>query len=175
MQAIIEYLKGGDRRSIGQSNQAVKEVLRHPQKIKELMAAILINDPLIRMRAADALEKIAAIHPDWLNPYKRFLLGPLAEIEQHEVRWHTALLLSYANWSHIQSIKIFELLVKWFRSETKSAIVRVNCLQAMSNLAHSHPKLIGLVHAVVESACRDGSPAVKARCKKIILSMRRSA
>jgi hypothetical protein len=48
---------------------------------------------VIRLRAADAAEKVTRHHPEWLQPYKRRLLGDLARVEQPEVRWHVAQML----------------------------------------------------------------------------------
>ncbi|MBX7150601.1 hypothetical protein K1X84_03095 [bacterium] len=174
MSAITDRLKGGDRRSIGRSNRIVEEILKHPEKISELFTAVMSEDPLLKMRAADALEKITAKYPDWLEPYKHVLLHSIAPIEQHEVRWHVALMLSYVKWNSVETRRIIKLLIGWFQSERKSNIVRVNCLQAMANLAQSKPKLIKLVQPVIEKALKVGSPAVKARCRKIITAMKKS-
>jgi hypothetical protein len=47
MQSILEKLKGGDRRSLGKAHEVAAEV-----------QGILYPDPVVRMRAADAVEKI---------------------------------------------------------------------------------------------------------------------
>lgn len=53
-----------------------------------------LDDSLIRMRCADAAEKVTAIHPEYLIPYKKLLLETLSGIEQPEVRWHVAPMLA---------------------------------------------------------------------------------
>ena len=64
MRPILKKLAGGDRRSIGRSNEIVAEVLRHPSRLSHLFEGLANDDPLVRMRAADAIEKIsAAIRP----------------------------------------------------------------------------------------------------------------
>ena len=70
MPSILEKLQGSDRRSIGRSNEVVAEVLAQPSLFDELFGGLLDADPIVRMRAADAVEKITAKHPDWLKPYK---------------------------------------------------------------------------------------------------------
>src|SRR5215467_6481341 len=89
-QPIAILLRGGDRRSIGRSNDVVKLVLRAPKRFAELMQCLWSNDPIVRMRAADAAEKISATRPELLRHYKAELLGLLAEAEQIELRWHLA-------------------------------------------------------------------------------------
>jgi hypothetical protein len=67
MEDIILKLAGGDRRSIGRSD----EVLADPSLFDVLFKGMLHEDPLVRMRAADAVEKITARHPEYLQPHKR--------------------------------------------------------------------------------------------------------
>ena len=67
---LIAMLRGGDRRSIGKSSQVVASVLADPNRFKEVFEGMLHADPVIRMRAADAVEKITAKHPEYLHPYK---------------------------------------------------------------------------------------------------------
>ena len=90
---VLRKLGGGDRRSIGRVDEVVAHVLAEPELFEALFDGLSVADPLVRMRAADAVEKITAKHADWLKPYKRRLLGPVAAIEQQEVRWHVAQLL----------------------------------------------------------------------------------
>ena len=85
---ILEKLAGGDRRSIGRANEVVDEVLHSPHLFETLLGGLHDDNPLIRMRAADALENVTARHPGWLAPYKNSLLRHLAEPEMWEVRWH---------------------------------------------------------------------------------------
>ena len=89
-QRIAVLLRGGDRRSIGRSNEVVKLVLRAPRRFAELIQCLWSDDPIVRMRAADATEKVSAIKPELLPPYKAELLGLLAETDQIELRWHLA-------------------------------------------------------------------------------------
>ena len=75
-QRIPVLLKGSDRRSIGRSNDVVKLVLRAPKRFDELIQCLWSDDPIVLMRAADAAEKVSALHPEQLEPYKMEPLGP---------------------------------------------------------------------------------------------------
>jgi hypothetical protein len=66
----------------------------HKYLIDVLVAGMLLHDPLIRMRCADAAEKITAIHPEYLAPHKALLLQTLSKVEQPQVRWHVAPMLA---------------------------------------------------------------------------------
>ena len=90
---ILDQLRGGDRRSIGRVPQVVEEVSKNLELVGELVVGLVSDDPIIRMRAADALEKVSKGHPALLNPFKEILLNAAADSEQQEVRWHMAQML----------------------------------------------------------------------------------
>jgi len=80
--SILRRLGGGDRRSIGRSNEVVAEMLVDPTQFGELFRGLFVEDPVVRARAADAVEKITVVHSEFLQPYKESLIGPLAECNQ---------------------------------------------------------------------------------------------
>jgi hypothetical protein len=86
MQEVLNKLAGGDRRSIGKSNEVVADVMRDPSLFGIVFDGMLSDDPLIRMRSADAIEKITVKHPEYLQPYKEKLVNQVAKSEQQEVR-----------------------------------------------------------------------------------------
>lgn len=90
MTHILEMLAGGDRRSIGRSNEAVALILENPELFDALFSGLLSDDPVIRMRSADAVEKVTAIHPEYLVSHKQTLLNTLARVEQRKCAgmWH---------------------------------------------------------------------------------------
>jgi len=90
---LLDELKGGDRRSIGQSNDVTALVLRRPALFPQLIAGLRHSDPLIRMRAADAAEKVTLQRPDLLQPFKAKLMQLLDEATEQELRWHLAQML----------------------------------------------------------------------------------
>ncbi len=93
MAQLLDRLQGGDRRSIGRVAEVVAEVLSNPDRFGELIAGMQHPDPVVRMRAADAAEKVSADHPDYLSRYKDELLHQIAQSTQQEVRWHVAQML----------------------------------------------------------------------------------
>src|ERR1041385_6831032 len=83
---LLSLLSGGDRRSIGRANQVAAAVLQSPRLFSQLIQGLWSADLLVRMRAAEAVEKISRQKPDLLRRYKRELLGLMHEAEQKEVR-----------------------------------------------------------------------------------------
>ena len=63
MNAILQQLKGGDRRSIGASPKVVDQVLAKPNLFRVVFDGMTDPDPLVRMRCADAIEKLLSVPP----------------------------------------------------------------------------------------------------------------
>jgi hypothetical protein len=63
MKNLLKKLEGGDRRSIGRVDEVINDVLTNSQLIKVLVDGLFVDNPLVRMRVADALEKISSDHP----------------------------------------------------------------------------------------------------------------
>jgi len=170
MHPILEKLKGGDRRSIGRANEVVRLVLRNPNLLGELFKGMRSGNPLVRMRAADAVEKVTAQRPDLLQRYKRSLLHTIANIDQQEVRWHVAQMIPRLNLTPTERVRAVGILFAYL--SLKSKIVRTFALQALVSLSYNDSDLrrrvIKLLHEVIET----GSPALKARGRKLLEQLR---
>jgi len=55
---------------IGRSDQVAAMVAEAPELFSELIAGLWSEDPLVRMRAADAAEKVTRKKGELLQPYK---------------------------------------------------------------------------------------------------------
>ena len=64
-----DLLKGGDLRSIGQSNKVISSI-NNQQNFDELFEYLFHNDRKVVMRTADAIEKITGNNPDYLENTK---------------------------------------------------------------------------------------------------------
>jgi hypothetical protein len=62
MHEELNKLAEGGRRSIGKSNEVVVDVIRNPSLLGLVFQSMLSDDPLIRMRSADPIEKITVMH-----------------------------------------------------------------------------------------------------------------
>ena len=69
MTMIAERLKGGDRRSLGASEEVASLVLRDTTRFEELFDAMLHADPLVRMRAADTVRSSRVFAPICLRRF----------------------------------------------------------------------------------------------------------
>ncbi len=171
--AIALLLKGGDRRSIGRANHVASLVLRQPKRIPELVTCLWSNDPIIRMRAADAAEKISRQMP---GPFRRFipeLLGLADEAVEIELRWHLASIIPRLNLSSAQRLRAFARFREYLQD--RSSIVKTFALQALADLADSEEKLRPEVADLLAQAARAGTPAMRARARKLALRWRLAA
>src|SRR5271169_3694008 len=90
---ILTLLAGGDRRTIGRADEVASLVSSDPKLFPKLIAGLWSEDPLVRMRAADAAEKVTRTHHELLAPYKKELLGLMTEAQEQELRWHLAVII----------------------------------------------------------------------------------
>jgi HEAT repeat protein len=169
MAGILEKIQGGDRRSIGRSEEVAADVLANPALFETLFRGMLHANPLVRMRAADAVEKITLAHPEYLQPFKEALLQEVAKINQQEVRWHVAQMLPRLTLSVEERQAALMILTSYLTD--KSKIVHTFSLQAMADLAEEDQTLVQPVLKILTDASQSGSPAVKSRVKKLQAQM----
>jgi hypothetical protein len=161
MHPVLRRLEGGDRRSIGRSNEVVAEVLAAPSLFGVLFSGMLADDAVLRARAADAVEKVTRVHPEYLQSRKAALIGPLARLEQKEVRWHVAQMLPRVGWSVPQRRRVLEILAAYL--DDPSSLVKTFAMQALAELALLHPSLRPNVGARLRKLTATGTPAMRSR------------
>ncbi len=160
------YQYGGDRRSIGRADEVVADVCDDPTLFDEVFGGMLSDDPLIRMRAADASEKITARHPDYLQPYKKILIQQVAKSEQQEVRWHVAQMLPRLNVDWQEREVIVVILIDYLSDRSK--IVKTFSMQALTDLAVKDASLRPRVINILQDLTKIGSPAMRSRGRKML-------
>ena len=166
MGQIAKLLAAGDRRTKGKSEIVVKQVLADPGKFGEVMRALRAADPGTRMRAADAAEKISRVHPEWLQRYRKLLLKQIARSSQQEVQWHVAQMLPRLSLTRAERKKVFALLLTYL--DQPSRIVRTFAMQALADIALQDQSYNVVVRGLLERLTTRGSPAMKARGRKLL-------
>jgi len=169
-QRLADMLPGGDRRSIGKSNQIAKLILSEWQRFAELLECFWDEDPIVRMRAADAAEKVTVVRPELLNPHKQELLGLLAEAEQIELRWHLALMVPRLTLNRSERERAIAALQRYL--EDRSSIVKAFALQGLADLARQDTSLRELARRAMEDSLRTGPAAMKARARKLLSELK---
>ena len=167
MSKILQKLRGDDLRSIGKADEVVQDILNDPSLFKEVFEGMLNKDSVIRMRSADAIEKVSAKRPEYLRPFKSKLINQISKIEQQEVRWHVAQMFSYIETSKIERNKIIKILLSYIETD-ESKIVKTFSMQTLVDLAEKDeqikPKIINLIKGMI----KNGSPAIIRRGKKLL-------
>lgn len=154
---------------IGHSEEVAAMVSKDPRLFSELMAGLWSTDPLIRMRAADAAEKVTRNRPELLQPYKGELLGLMVETQQQELRWHLAAMVPRLELNSKQRNLATSLLIGYL--EDRSSIVKTFALQGLAELAQDDPSLRPGVIEILRGATRSGTAAMKARSRKLLLRL----
>ena len=166
MKDILRKLKGGDRRSIGKSGETVKDISKDPALFADLVAGLFDSDPVVRMRTADAAEKITRKRPDLLQPWKRPLLEQISALEEKEVRWHVAQMIPRLNLTFTEKGDAVRILMGYLSD--KSSIVKTFSMQALADLAERDERLRAQVRPLIERLTQTGTPAMRSRGRKLL-------
>ena len=120
----------------------------------------------MRMRAADATEKVARKIPDLLRPYKKELLGLMVKAKEPELRWHLAVMVPRLPLNSRERQLATSVLSGYL--EDRSSIVKTFALQGLADLTMDEPTSRPGVIELLRQATRRGTPAMKARSRKLL-------
>jgi HEAT repeat protein len=163
---ILTLLEGGDRRSIGRAGEVAAMVTKDPRLFPELIAGLWSEDPLVRMRAADATEKFTRANREFLQPYKKELLGLMAETRQQELRWHLAAMIPRLELNARERQRAASFMESYL--EDRSSIVKTSALEGLADLAQHDASLQPKTIELLRESTRNGTPAMKARSRKLL-------
>ncbi|UCD78663.1 MAG: hypothetical protein JSW26_25200 [Desulfobacterales bacterium] len=166
MHSLLKKLRGGDRRSIGRVEEVVEDVLEDASLFEPLLGGLFVDDPVVRMRAADAVEKITADRWELLQPHKSRLIRVAGQTDQQEVRWHVAQILPRLQLDPEEKKRAVNILYAYL--DDRSKIVVTFALQALADFAVGDKKLRPDVVRLLREFIKTGSPAIKSRGKKLL-------
>jgi hypothetical protein len=164
--SIHSLLQGADRRTIGRADEVAGMVPSHPELFTELISGLWSQDPLVRMRAADAAEKVTRRSRKLLQPYKKELLGLMAESHEQELCWHLAAMVPRLSLTSKERLRAASVLGTYLAH--RSSIVKTFALQGLADLAQQEASLRATVVETLREAVRNGTPAMKARSRKLL-------
>ena len=162
---LLVLLQGGDRRSIGKVDDVIKLIKKSPSLFSDLFEGFYSDSSIVRMRTADAVEKISRVHPEYLSPYRKQLINEISDSTQKEVRWHLAQIFPRLKATGKEKEKIIKILFHYLDDNSK--IVQTCSIQALSDLALHDAKLRKKVIPLLKKLSLEGSPAVKNRAGKL--------
>ena len=170
MAKLLSKLRGGDRRSIGKVGEVVSAVRKKPDLFKELVTGLFDADPVVRMRAADAMEKISLDNPQFLQPFKTELIRLAQRTSQQELRWHMAQMIPRLRLTPKETARVTEIFFEYLKD--KSKIVVTFAMQALSDLAIKEADCSTRVIRAIEKLTQTGSPAIQSRGKKLLAKLK---
>lgn len=171
MSGILDQLRGGDRRSVRGVAEVVRRVAEDPDLFGEVFAGITHEDPVVRMRCADAVEKITVDYPDYLEPFRNQLLRLAESARDKEVRWHMAQLIPRLRWNDGERQRAVAILDDYLSDESR--IVKTFAMQALADLVVQDPRLRRFAVARIRALMETGSPAMKSRGRKLLARLER--
>ena len=160
-----ELLSGGDRRGIADSQRVRALIERRPTRLKELAALTADEDRLVVQRALDLLEKFAHQRPQWVEPYKKVFIGPLAESDMWEIRLQIVRALPLFRWTPTQARRVEAILIA--NISFPQTFVRAWALDSLATLSLRRVRLAPLVLQQLAEFERSPSKALQARARAI--------
>ena len=160
-----DLLSGGDRRSIADSARVRALIEQRPTRVKELAALTADEDWLVSQRALDLLEKLAHEHPEWIAPYKRVFIGPLAQSDKWEIRLRIVRALPLFRWTAAESKRMERILLE--NLAFPQTFVRAWALDSLATVSERKAKLLPVVLRHLEAFAQSSSKALQARARAI--------
>jgi HEAT repeat protein len=157
---------GRDRRSLGRAGLVIAIVAADTERFDELFACLGDSDPLVRVRAADAVEKVTRTRPELLARHKRWLLEALPEDSESQVRRHAAQMLSRLDLNAAEHVQAVAALMR--RLDDTSRFVQTAALDSLARIAAGDDALRPAVRALLTDRLEDGSSAVRARARALL-------
>ncbi|MCW5699876.1 MAG: hypothetical protein KIT00_08550 [Rhodospirillales bacterium] len=130
------------------------------------------DDPIVRMRAADALEKATRARPGLLIYVRQQLVDLLNTATQQEVRWHLAQIMPRLELSSAETEHVVVCLERYL--DDRSSIVKTSALQALADFAARDVAQGCHVRGILKAALSKGTPAMQARARKLLRELEKT-
>jgi hypothetical protein len=144
----------------------VDAAIDQPWLISGLVQMLYHPHSVVRIRAADALEKIQHLKPQAIAPFQTELLKVAEDTTEQELRWHLAQILPRIPASATKRRKLAQILKLYLLDD--AIIVRVCAMQGLADLARQDSSFQPDALKLVNSRLRSGTPAERARARKLL-------
>jgi hypothetical protein len=161
---IEKLLSGGDLRSIGKNKEIIRGV-KDQAGFDEVFKFLYHRDNRFVLRAADAIEKISAAAPEYLDKHKMAILKLSSKVNEIGLQWHLALLLPRLKLTEQEFESAWTLLTHWALDKSNSRIVRVNSIQGLFEMIKLKKEKAGDFERLVATVESEQIPSLKARIR----------
>jgi len=173
--SFVEMLAvGGKSNSLGEVVDVIELVLHDKSRLDELYECLFNEDAWLRMRAADALEKVCRQHPEWLLPYVDKLHDDFATGAQPSIQWHMAQIYRQVDLTKDQK----RVAIAWLKGllSTKEVdwIVAANAMATLAQFAKDGSLPITELIPLLKVQQEHKSNAVVKRANKLLTELTNS-
>ena len=168
---ILDKLRGGDLRSTGNADTVAEEIANNPELFKVVFNGLYDDDPVVRMRSADAVEKATKKRHELLAGYSLKIISILKSVDQQEVCWHMAQISPRLDLTKSENEQIIDLLERLLSH--KSKIVRVSAMDALASFAERDKAIVDEVKEIIKAQMESGVPSILSRGRKLLQRLER--
>lgn len=173
MQPFSEMLAaGGKSNSLGRVSEVIELVLEDKSRLEELYSCLFEEDAWVRMRAADALEKVCRQHPDWLKPYINKFLQELSQSTQPSIQWHLAQIFGEVELTDSQRASVITWLKSLLSTTHVDWIVSANSMETLMKFATEGFISKSEIISLLELQQQHESKSVVRRATKLLEQLR---
>lgn len=166
MKSFLNKLKGGDLRSLGNTNKVVT-LIKTQSDFDELFSGLYFPDRKVVMRCADAVEKVTRSKSKYLKKYKEEIIKFSEKVENIEFKWHLAQLLPRLELSSSERKKVWSILRGWALDKKGSRIVRSISIQSLFDLFQKDKTLLNEYETVIKKLEKESIPSINAKIRKV--------
>jgi HEAT repeat protein len=164
-----DWLAGGDLRSDGASNEVADLVRDRLDLLPDLLQALRSSDPVVRGRAADALEKVARVRQEAIVPHVKELIETGLHDDVPMVRWHIAMLLGHL--SGIPSLRPQLLTPLLDLLQDESVFVASWAITSLCLIAYLDPGTTSEIVPAIGRLQHSPSVALRTRARKALAAL----
>ena len=168
-------LVGGRSNSLGRSAEVVDSVLADPPRLRELLDCVHHDDAWVRMRAADAVEKVVGADPRRLRPHVEELLTTWTRSDQASVQWHLAQVLRQVDLTDDQRRRAVAWLAEQVATVEVDWIVAVEVVRTLVAFVQAGTADATSVAGLVEVQRGHRSASVRRKADGFLVQLRGSA
>jgi hypothetical protein len=162
---------GGHANSLGRVNEVIESVLNHKLRLNELYECLFNDDPWVRMRAADAIEKVCRVHPDWLLPYIEKFAAELSTSNQPSIQWHLAQMYKQVDLTSEQKRFAIGWLKELLSSKEADWIVAANAMDTLAAFTKGGSFSVAEMISLLEIQQQHKSKSVVRRANKLLAEL----
>lgn len=169
MSNLLGWLEGGDLRSDGASNQVADFIMNNPALLDELVEGLDSPDPVVRGRAADALEKFARAQPERVIDHLPRIINAALSDPVPMVRFHSAMTLGHLSMFEDHLDEISRALMKLL--DDPSVFTVSWTIASLCIVARLHPQNEARITQAIANLSSHRSAAIRTRVRKAMSSL----